>query len=127
MKYFGTDGLRGRVDDLITEDFVTRLAKAIAKFVDCGTVLIGRDTRPSGVWIEKIFINVLTSHGIKVHSLGVVPTTALSYIVAKTDANLGIVVTASHNPPEWNGIKLFDESGRKLKDEIIRKIEVALC
>ena len=128
MKYFGTDGLRGRVGEgqLLTKEFVTRLANAIAQYIKVGPVLIGRDTRPSGVWIEEIFVQVLSSHGLQVSSLGVIPTTALSYIVSRTDAVLGIVITASHNPPEWNGFKLFDESGRKLRDEDIRIIEGGL-
>ncbi|MCL2587085.1 MAG: hypothetical protein FWE31_02480 [Firmicutes bacterium] len=124
-KYFGTDGLRGRVgeDQLLNKKFVTSLATAIATYAGKGLVLIGRDTRLSGEWIEDIFIQVLTNHGIEVKSLGVVPTTALSYITSRTEATLGVVITASHNPEPWNGIKLFCEHGRKLRDEEIRKIE----
>ena len=122
-RYFGTDGLRGRVGELLNEDFVVRLANAIADFVGSGIVYIGRDTRPSGEWIEQTFIDAFTATGIKVKCLGIIPTTALSYIVANTDANLGVMITASHNPEPWNGVKIFDATGRKLKTEEVLQIE----
>ena len=136
-KYFGTDGLRGLVGRDLTDDFVGRLAGAVASFAMKNSpppgeangvvkVLIGRDTRPSGEWIENIFVNALQARDIEVVRVGVVPTTALSFLTREEGAGLGIMITASHNPVDWNGVKLFDSDGRKLKNDKVSAIEELL-
>lgn len=127
-KYFGTDGIRGRVGDgVITPQFFLQLGWAIGKALgdrkEENLVLIGKDTRISGYMFESALESGLISAGVNVGLLGPMPTPAIAYLTRTFQAQGGIVISASHNPYEDNGIKLFNASGTKLDDEMEVKIE----
>ncbi len=129
MKYFGTDGIRGRVGEkFMTPDFALRLANASAQVLapNGGTVLIGKDTRISGYMFESALEAGFVSAGINVKLLGPIPTPAIAYLIKRYNAELGIVISASHNSFKDNGIKFFNSGGTKLDDESEVKIEAIL-
>tara|TARA_B100001142_G_scaffold330164_1_gene396702 strand:- start:6101 stop:7429 length:1329 start_codon:yes stop_codon:yes gene_type:complete len=129
MKYFGTDGIRGRVgENFMTADFALRLANASAQVLapKGGTVLIGKDTRISGYMFESALEAGFVSAGINVKLLGPIPTPAIAHLIKKYNAELGIVISASHNSFKDNGIKFFNSHGTKLDDELEVRIEAAL-
>ena len=121
-QYFGTDGVRGVVGDFLTVDLVERLGKASALWSGGGRVFVGRDTRGSGEELEEAFARGVVSAGGAAVLAGVVPTPA----VALLRLDLGVVISASHNPPEYNGVKFFDREGRKLTDAAEEEIEALL-
>jgi phosphoglucosamine mutase len=121
-QYFGTDGVRGVVGETITDDLVERLGKAATLWCGQGRVFVGRDTRASGPELEEAFARGVASAGGVAVLAGVLPTPA----VALLRLDLGIVISASHNPPEYNGVKFFDREGRKLTDEAEEEIEALL-
>jgi phosphoglucosamine mutase len=121
-RYFGTDGVRGIVGDTLTPELVERLGRAAALWSGRGRVFIGRDTRGSGPMLEDAFAAGVASVGGNAVLGGVLPTPA----VALLSLDLGIVVSASHNPPEYNGIKFFDGAGQKLTDAAEEEIEALL-
>jgi phosphoglucosamine mutase len=125
---FGTDGVRGRANELLTPELIVRLARATAKHIGgrTGSAIIGRDTRTSGPMLEAALAAGLASAGIDVFLAGVIPTPAISYLIKDERADFGAVVSASHNPPSDNGIKLFDKRGMKLSIESERAIEALL-
>jgi phosphoglucosamine mutase len=118
-RYFGTDGVRGIVGEALTPDLVERLGKAAALWSRGGGVLVGRDTRASGPELEAAFARGVVAAGGDAVLAGVLPTPAVALLAL----DLGAVVSASHNPPEYNGIKLFDADGRKLTDAAEEEIE----
>jgi phosphoglucosamine mutase len=120
--YFGTDGVRGIVGEFITADLVERLGRASALWSGRGRVFIGRDTRASGEELEEAFARGVASAGGSAVLAGVVPTPA----VALLRLDLGVVISASHNPPEYNGVKFFDRDGHKLRDSAEEEIEALL-
>mgnify|MGYP001828536639 FL=1 len=125
-KHFGTDGVRGRVGaDPMTVDFAIRLASAAAQVLvpEGGTVDIGKDTRLSGYMFEAALEAGFVAAGADVLLLGPLPTPGIAVLTREFEADLGVVISASHNPYEDNGIKFFDRSGSKLNDEIERAIE----
>ncbi len=125
-EYFGTDGVRGKVgDDPMTADFAMRLASAAAQVLvpAGGTVVIGKDTRLSGYMFESALEAGFVAAGADVLLIGPLPTPGIARLTQEFDADLGVVISASHNPYYDNGIKFFDRSGSKLMDEIERKIE----
>jgi len=129
MKYFGTDGLRGRVGEPpMTVDFALRLASAVARVLvpNGGTVVIGKDTRVSGYMFESALEAGFVAAGVDVKLLGPLPTPAIAVLTRKFEADLGVVISASHNPYYDNGIKLFDGEGQKLSDELELAIEAEL-
>ena len=117
--YFGTDGVRGVVGEFVTPELVGRLGKAAALWSGRGRVLIGRDTRASGPELEQAFADGVASAGGHAVLAGVLPTPAVALLAL----DLAAVVSASHNPPEYNGVKLFDRDGQKLTDEEEEAIE----
>jgi phosphoglucosamine mutase len=121
-EYFGTDGVRGVVGETLTDDLVERLGKAAAAWCGRGRVFVGRDTRASGPELENAFASGIASAGGSAVLAGVLPTPA----VALLGLDLGAVISASHNPPEYNGVKLFDRDGRKLTDGAEEEIEALL-
>ncbi len=128
-KYFGTDGVRGTVgNDPMSAEFALRLASAAAQVLvpEGGTVLIGKDTRLSGYMFESALEAGFVAAGADVLLLGPLPTPGIANLTQVFKANLGVVISASHNPYQDNGIKFFDGSGAKLSDEIERKIEKLL-
>lgn len=128
-QYFGTDGIRGTVGkDPMTADFAIRLASAVARVLvpEGGTVLIGKDTRLSGYMFESALEAGFTAAGANVLLLGPLPTPGIATLTQEYGADLGVVISASHNPYYDNGIKFFDGSGSKLTDEVELEIEKCL-
>src|ERR1044071_1898761 len=127
-QYFGTDGVRGPYGGpLINEEFAARLGFAAAKWLKSGgRVLIGRDTRFSGPALETAVARGLAAGGALPVSLGVLPTPAIARAVSSEKAALGVVITASHNPADDNGIKFFGPGGMKLTDADEAQIESLL-
>lgn len=127
MRLFGTDGVRGVAGTELTDSLASSIGKACAhvltKNKENVTVIIGNDGRISADMLVSSLISGLTSIGVDVINLGLIPTPAISYLVTKYKADAGIMVSASHNPYEYNGIKIFDENGYKLPDEIEDEIE----
>ena len=121
-EYFGTDGVRGVVGETLTADLVERLGKAAAPWCGRGRVFVGRDTRASGPELEEAFAEGSPPPGGTAVLAGVLPTPA----VALLGLDLGAVISASHNPPEYNGVKFFDRDGRKLTDAAEEEIEALL-
>ena len=121
-RYFGTDGVRGIVGEDLTPELVERLGRAVTIWAGGGAVLIGRDTRASGRELERAFASGVASAGGHAVLAGVLPTPA----VALLSLDLGAVISASHNPPEYNGVKLFDAEGGKLTDAAEEEIEALL-
>ncbi len=129
--YFGTDGIRGTVGQSpITPDFVLRLAHAVGRVLKRTearpTVLIGKDTRISGYMLESALESGFNSAGVDVVLLGPLPTPGVAYLTRAQRASLGVVISASHNPFEDNGIKFFSAQGAKLSDEWELDVEAAL-
>jgi phosphoglucosamine mutase len=130
-KYFGTDGIRGTVGVApITPDFVMRLAHAVGRVLKRTearpTVLIGKDTRISGYMLESALESGFNSAGVDVVLLGPVPTPAVAYLTRAQRASLGVVISASHNPFDDNGIKFFSALGTKLPDAWELAVETTL-
>lgn len=127
-KYFGTDGVRGVAGADLTCELAMKIGRGAAAVLTGSTghrprILIGKDTRQSGDMLEAALTAGLCSVGADVESLGVLPTPAVAYLVGKYNADAGIVISASHNPMEFNGIKIFAGTGYKLPDEVENQIE----
>ena len=123
-KIFGTDGIRSLSNDEIFNNLsLNTLSKAILKNNKNLKIVIGRDTRESSKEIESNFINALKNNGAKIFKVGLLSTPAISYLIKKLNCNLGIVVSASHNPYQFNGIKFFNKNGEKLSNSDEKKIE----
>jgi phosphoglucosamine mutase len=130
-KYFGTDGIRGRVGEgPVSADFMLRLGRAagrvLARNGEPATVVIGKDTRISGYMFEAALEAGLVAAGANVRMLGPMPTPAVAMLTRSLRADAGIVISASHNPHEDNGIKFFSAQGEKLADEVEAAIEAEL-
>ncbi len=131
-QYFGTDGIRGTVGQApITPDFVLRLAHAVGRVLKRTekrpTVLIGKDTRISGYMLESALESGFNSAGVDVVLLGPLPTPGVAYLTRAQRASLGVVISASHNPFDDNGIKFFSAQGTKLPDVWEQDVETVLC
>ncbi len=127
-KYFGTDGIRRIANTELTPGLVYKVAKAgayvLSKHTDhTPTILIGRDTRISGTLIESAMVAGFLSYGANVKLLGVIPTPAVAYLTRKLKADAGVVISASHNTYEFNGIKYFSNKGTKIDDNLEEEIE----
>ena len=129
-KFFGTDGIRGEVGGpQMSADFVLRLGWAAGRVLaphGGGTVLIGKDTRISGYMFESALEAGLSAAGVNVQLLGPMPTPAIAYLTRAARAQAGVVISASHNPYQDNGIKFFSAAGRKLDDDIELRIEAQI-
>ena len=121
-RYFGTDGVRGVVGQDLTVDLVERLGKAATLWSGRGRVFVGRDTRGSGPDLEEAFARGVVAGGGNAVLAGVLPTPAVALLAL----DLGVVISASHNPPEYNGVKFFDADGSKLTDASEEEIEALL-
>ena len=125
-KYFGTDGIRGRANGVITPDLALKVGQATGLAFHRGDhrhrVVIGKDTRLSGYMIEYAMVAGFTSVGMDVMLLGPMPTPAVAMLTRSMRADLGVMISASHNPYEDNGIKLFGPDGYKLSDEVESEI-----
>jgi len=129
-KYFGTDGIRGRANGVITPELALKVGQAAGLVFRRGEhrhrVLIGKDTRLSGYMIETALVAGFTSVGMDVLLTGPMPTPAVGMLTRSMRADLGVMISASHNPYDDNGIKLFGPDGYKLSDDIERKIEAVM-
>ena len=131
-RYFGTDGVRGKVGESpITPEFVMHLGYAAGRIFSKGArgkpaVLLGKDTRISGYLLEAALTAGFTAAGVDVHVTGPIPTPAIAYLTRGLRLNAGVVLSASHNPYEDNGIKFFSADGNKLPDEMEEAIEALL-
>ena len=121
-RYFGTDGVRGVFGEGLTPELVERLGRAATLWAGGGAVLVGRDTRASGRELERSFASGVASVGGHAVLAGVLPTPAVALLAL----DLGAVISASHNPPEYNGVKLFDADGGKLSDAAEEEFEALL-
>jgi phosphoglucosamine mutase len=121
-RFFGTDGVRGVVGQELTVDLVERFGKAATLWSNGGRVFVGRDTRASGPELEEAFARGVVAAGGNAVLAGVLPTPAVALLAL----DLGVVVSASHNPPEYNGLKFFDRDGQKLTDAAEEEIEALL-
>ena len=127
-KYFGTDGIRRIANTELTPELVYKVAKAgayvLSKHTDhAPTILIGRDTRISGTLIESAMVAGFLSYGANVKILGVMPTPGVAYLTKKLKADASVVISASHNTFEFNGVKYFSNKGMKISDELEEEIE----
>ncbi|MBF4162924.1 phosphoglucosamine mutase [Nocardioides acrostichi] len=131
-RLFGTDGVRGLANGDLTADLALRLGEAAASVLVDATdgrrplAVVGRDTRISGQFLEHAVVAGLASAGVDVLRLRVVPTPGVAYLTDHLDADLGVVISASHNPMPDNGIKLLGRGGRKLDDALEQRIEAAM-
>ena len=121
-RYFGTDGVRGVVGEDLTPELVEKLGRAATLWSQGGRVFVGRDTRGSGPELEEAFARGIVAAGGNAVLAGVLPTPAVALLAL----DLGAVISASHNPPEYNGVKFFDREGRKLTDGDEEEIEALL-
>jgi phosphoglucosamine mutase len=129
-RYFGTDGIRGRANGVITPELALRVGQAAGVVFRRGEhrhrVLIGKDTRLSGYMIETALVAGFTSVGMDVFQTGPMPTPAVAMLTRSMRCDLGVMISASHNPFDDNGIKLFGPDGYKLSDELEDKIETLI-
>ena len=134
MALFGTDGVRGVAGVDLTADLAFNLSTAAASVLadlgefagHCPTAIVGQDSRASGQYLEEAICRGLSSAGIDVYRVGILPTPAISFLVKDRGADLGVMISASHNPASDDGIKFFDRTGSKLADQIEAKIESVL-
>mgnify|MGYP000708382394 CR=1 FL=1 len=128
-RLFGTDGVRGVANVDLTSELALQIGRAAAMVLlkesksAKPTVLIGKDTRASGDMLEAALTAGLCSVGCNVLSVGIVPTPAVAYLVDKYGCEAGVMISASHNPCEYNGIKIFQGNGYKLDDALENEIE----
>ena len=125
MLTFGTDGVRGEFGKELTENYAANLAEVAAKVLQCNLVVIGRDTRESGVLLETAITKALATMGVEVQLMGVAPTPAIAF-AARKHGVVAIAITASHNLYQDNGIKIFGAGGCKLSDAEQESIEQAM-
>ena len=122
MKYFGTDGIRGIYGKGVTEDLAHRAGKALGLLFG-GKGVIGRDTRTSGPSLEDALVSGITSVGVDVERVGVLTTPGVSFMTETLGGSFGVAISASHNPPEYNGLKVFSSDGSKISASIEEGIE----
>lgn len=126
MIKFGTDGIRGIAYKEITLDLAKKLGNVLSDISCGGRILIGRDTRESGLDLHKTLTEGIVDGGGKALTLGIAPTPCVAYLLSEYNCDFGVVITASHNPSEYNGLKVFDRRGGKLSPDTEKKIEEGL-
>ncbi len=121
-RIFGTDGVRGIANSELTPELAFQLGKAGAMVLTKGThrpkILVAKDTRISGDLLESAMVAGILSVGAEAVLLGVIPTPAVAHLIRKYEADAGVMISASHNPVEFNGIKFFNKDGFKLRDAL---------
>ncbi|CAN5803333.1 phosphoglucosamine mutase [soil metagenome] len=131
QRLFGTDGVRGVAGTELTGDLASRLGRAAVIVLGHGgderpALVVGRDPRASGEWLEDALVEGIRAGGGDTYIAGIEPTPAIAFLTIDLGAASGVVISASHNPPEYNGIKFFDASGSKLADDVEDEIEAAM-
>ena len=122
-KLFGSSGVRGLVNSFLTPELACKVGLAVASHVKAGKALVARDTRVSGSVIEDALVSGLLAGGVRVSLVGAVPTPVLAYATMRLKADVGFMLTASHNPPQYNGIKIFDGTSLSYTDESQNAVE----
>lgn len=122
-RLFGSSGVRGIINEFLTPELACKIGLASASLIKAKKALIGRDTRTSGLMIKEALVSGLVSCGVNVIDVGIVPTPVLSFNTWKLRADIGFMLTASHNPPQYNGIKIFDKTSLSYSDDKQNKIE----
>ena len=130
-RLFGTDGVRGLAGTELTDEMAYRLGRAAVlvlgrRGAGHASFVVGRDTRSSGEWLEVALVEGIREGGGDAYIAGVEPTPAIAFLVTDLGTASGVVISASHNPPEYNGIKFFDATGAKLPDDVEDEIEAAM-
>ena len=121
---FGTDGIRGKFNEEITYSLAYKVGYALGLTLENNNpILIGRDTRISGFTLLQAITRCINESGKKFINLGICPTPAIPFLIKKENLSSGIMISASHNPPEYNGIKIFDHKGQKITDDFENKIQ----
>lgn len=127
MKYFGTDGIRSIIGKTINYNFLKKLGKAIVCYYKkhnfSSQIIIGNDSRSSGSWISSVLQSVLLRHGIECYDIGICSSPCLAFLTQKNKFPVGVMISASHNPAEYNGIKFFDSFGKKVDEEFELEME----
>lgn len=123
QKFFGSSGVRGIVNNFLTPDLTVSIGLASASQFKAKKAIVGRDTRVSGLMIEEALVSGLVSCGVDVKCVGIVPTPALAFLTKKLGADIGFMLTASHNPAQYNGIKIFDKNGLSISYEQQKNVE----
>ncbi len=123
MKLFGSSGIRGLANVEITPFLAQRVGAAIASQFDGGAVLVGRDTRLSGEMLEAALTSGIVSCGVVAGTLGIIPTPVVAWLTREMKAEAGVVISASHNPPQYNGFKVFDSTGMAYNEEQQERLE----
>ncbi len=121
--FFGTDGVRGVVNNDLTEEIAQMVGNSLARKKKRATIIVGRDTRVSGSYLTAAFSTGALKGGADVIDVGIIPTAGISYLVKNKKVDYGVMISASHNPKEYNGIKIFDSSGKKLSEKEENQLE----
>ncbi|CAB49971.1 phosphoglucosamine mutase [Pyrococcus abyssi] len=122
-KYFGTSGIREVVNEKLTPELALKVGLALGTYLNGGRVVIGNDTRTSSEMLKKAVISGLLASGVDVIDIGLAPTPLVGFAIKLYDADAGVTITASHNPPEYNGIKVWDRNGMAYTPEKERELE----
>ncbi|WP_297475078.1 phosphoglucosamine mutase [Thermococcus sp.] len=125
-KYFGTSGIREVVNDKLTPELALRVGKALGTYLGGGTVVVGKDTRTSGEMLKSALISGLLSTGVEVIDIGLAPTPLTGFAIRLYGADAGVTITASHNPPEYNGIKVWQPNGMAYTPEMEAELEAII-
>src|SRR5262245_13764402 len=127
-RLFGTDGVRARAGEYpLDHETVARIGAALVRGLDARRLIVGRDTRESGDWIARELARGVRSQGAQLVSAGVIPTPAIAYVTRALGFDAGLVISASHNPFEDNGIKVFSGRGEKFSEAAEREIEAIVA
>lgn len=125
-KYFGTSGIREIVNEKLTPELALNVGRALGTYLDGGTVVVGKDTRTSGEMLKKAVISGLLSAGVDVINIGLAPTPLTGFAIKLYGADAGVTITASHNPPEYNGIKVWQANGMAYTPEMEAELETII-
>ncbi|WP_457743128.1 phosphoglucosamine mutase [Thermococcus sp.] len=125
-KYFGTSGIRGLFNEIVTPELALRVGKAIGTYLDGGKVVVGMDTRTSSETLKSALISGLLSTGAEVIDIGLAPTPLTGFAIGLYEADAGVTITASHNPPEYNGIKVWQSNGMAYTPDMENELEKIL-
>ncbi|MCD6373677.1 MAG: phosphoglucosamine mutase, partial [Thermococcus sp.] len=125
-KYFGTSGIREVVNDKLTPELALKVGKALGTYLGGGTVVVGKDTRTSGETLKRAVISGLLSAGVDVIDIGLAPTPLTGFAIRLYGADAGVTITASHNPPEYNGIKVWQSNGMAYTPDMEAELEAIL-
>ena len=122
-RYFGTSGIRGLFNECVTPELALRVGRAVGTYLGGGTVVVGMDTRTSSETLKRALVSGLLSTGIDVIDIGLAPTPLTGFAIRLYGADAGVTITASHNPPEYNGIKVWQSNGMAYTPDMENELE----